>query len=470
MKEYQVVARKYRPQTFADVIGQNAIVTTLKNALRSKRFAHAYLLCGPQGTGKTTIARILAKALNCTEISEELEPCNKCTSCREVTSGSSLDVLEIDGASNRGIDEIRRISDTVGYTPATGKYKVIIIDEVHMLTKEAFNALLKTLEEPPSHAKFFFATTEPHKVLPTILSRCQRFNLGRISLEDITGKLVMITQNMEIEVAEETLRLIAHRAHGGMRDAESLLDQIIAFTDGNITYDAVVDILGVMPREEFFRLDEAGKNNDIAVAFDVVEKIFAGGKDVAHFLETLVGHYRTMLYIKVTDKNTEEISQQEYQRYRSSAKEYTKEQILYVLDMLIEVQGKIKMMPSQRVTLEVALMNIIRSRYRVPLDVIAQRLMSLEEGIAANSAVETPAPVAPVAVVASPPQKKKEEKKVAKPPKVASKPAIAVKTPVKKAVVETPEERIKRQSKDDTLLHFAAVELEGTITKKTVKK
>ena len=229
MSTYQVLARKYRPQHFNEVLGQDAIVTTLKNAIKHNRLAHAYLFCGSRGTGKTTLARVFAKALNCQSPTSDAEPCNKCSSCKEIAAGNALDVLEIDGASHRGIDDIRQINETVGYASSSGKYKIYIIDEVHMLTKEAFNALLKTLEEPPLKVIFLFATTEPHKVLPTILSRCQRFNLNRISLDTIVDKLRQIAIDQNVEIDEEALYLLAQRAEGGLRDAESLFDQIIAF-------------------------------------------------------------------------------------------------------------------------------------------------------------------------------------------------------------------------------------------------
>src|SRR3990167_3980535 len=266
-QEYQVLARRYRPQRFQDVIGQEAVVTTLKNALRLKRIAHAYLFAGCRGIGKTTLARLFAKALNCPNRKEDSEPCNACPSCREITLGQSLDVIEIDGASNRGIDDIRSICETACYSPTQGSYKIYIIDEVHMLTKEAFNALLKTLEEPPERAKFLLATTEPHKVLPTILSRCQRFELKRIPLSHLIHKLQTIASDLSREIDEEALHLIASFSDGSLRDAESLLDQILAFAEGKMSADSVRQTLGLMPQETFFALDQAFSKGDVAHAF-----------------------------------------------------------------------------------------------------------------------------------------------------------------------------------------------------------
>lgn len=287
MAQYQVLARKYRPQTFKDVLNQEAIVATLKNAIRNNRVAQAYLFCGSRGTGKTTLARILAKALNCHKLSSDFEPCNGCTSCREITSGHSLDVLEIDGASNRGIDDIRQINETVGYAASSGGYKIYIIDEVHMLTKEAFNALLKTLEEPPPKVKFLFATTEAHKVLPTILSRCQRFNLKRISTEQIQNKLRKIAIDQNVQVEDEALRMIATCADGGLRDAESLFDQILAFHTGTITTTIVASMLGLVERNHFFALDQAGQEGNLAIAFEISEDIFLREKILFILLKTL---------------------------------------------------------------------------------------------------------------------------------------------------------------------------------------
>jgi DNA polymerase III subunit gamma/tau len=342
--EYQVLARKYRPRFFHEVVGQEAIVTTLKNAIRFNRLAHAYLFCGSRGTGKTTLARLFAKALNCQQPTSELEPCNQCSSCREIASGSSMDVLEIDGASHRGIDDIRQINETVAYASSSGKYKVYIIDEVHMLTKEAFNALLKTLEEPPAKVKFFFATTEPHKVPPTILSRCQRFNLNRIPIQAIIHKLQTIAQDLKIDIQEEAIRLIADRADGGLRDAESLLDQIIAFQEGTITAEVVASVLGIMPKEILFELDRAGKEGEFAIAFEIAYKIFSQGKDIAHFVETLTEHFRNILLIKLSGKEASFLTLAEHEKtkYEMSAKLYSKEQCLLILEFLMEAQNQIR--------------------------------------------------------------------------------------------------------------------------------
>ncbi|MBA3602962.1 MAG: DNA polymerase III subunit gamma/tau [Parachlamydiaceae bacterium] len=387
MAEYQVLARRYRPQIFAEVFGQEAIVTTLKNAILHRRLAHAYLFCGSRGTGKTTLARVFAKALNCQTARQDLEPCNHCASCKEITNGSSLDVLEIDGASHRGIDDIRQINDTVGYSSATGGYKIYIIDEVHMLTKEAFNALLKTLEEPPERVKFFFATTEPHKVPTTILSRCQRFNLNRIPIEKIFTKLKYITDQQKVEISEEALYTIAKRAEGGMRDAESLLDQILAFHEGSVTADSVADVLGIVPRELFFTLDQAVKETNLAIAFEIAHQVFSQGKDLLHFVESLTEHFRTILLVKIADQNAPffTLSASDLQKYTQSSKVYTQEQCLTILDFLIESLNQIRYMPSGRIALEALLLRILRIQQRIPVDFLVRQLHELEQSIGKNS-------------------------------------------------------------------------------------
>jgi DNA polymerase-3 subunit gamma/tau len=386
MPEYQVLARKYRPQSFLEVLGQPAIVTTLKNAIKFNRLAHAYLFCGSRGTGKTTLARVFAKALNCQSPTDDGEPCNHCSSCREIASGHSLDVLEIDGASHRGIDDIRQINETVGYAAASGKYKIYIIDEVHMLTKEAFNALLKTLEEPPPKVLFLFATTEPHKVLPTILSRCQRFNLSRIPTENIIGKLRKIAQELNVDVEDEALRLLAHRADGGLRDAESLFDQIIAFHEGHITAKTISDVLGIVPRETLFTLDQAGKEGRLSVAFDIAHQIFTEGKDIAHFVETMTEHFRTLLLIKLSGSQSSllQLSEADIKRYEASSKLYSHEQCLTILDFLIESQHQIRFQPSSRIALEAILLRIMRTHQRLPVEFLVRRLNELEQAIASG--------------------------------------------------------------------------------------
>lgn len=403
MSEYQVIARKFRPQTFQEVVGQESIVTTLKNAIKFKRLAQAYLFCGSRGTGKTTLARIFAKALNCPHPSAEGEPCGICSSCREIAQGSSLDVIEIDGASNRGIEDIRQINETVGYAAACGGYKIYIIDEVHMLTKEAFNALLKTLEEPPPKVKFFFATTEPHKVLPTILSRCQRYNLSRIPVSLITSKLRWIVDQLQVDAEEEALLRLAQRAEGGLRDAESLLDQVLAFSDGRITLQAVNSILGLMPVETFFELDQAGKEGQLAKAFEIAHHVYAEGKDLAHFVEGLIEHIRTILLIKLAkqDSSLLTLNQAEKERYVATARLYSQEQCLDLIDYLIESQQQIRFSSFGKITLEAILLHVMRSHYRLTVGQLVARLGELEQALE-NQSEFSPSSLLPAAAPTAP--------------------------------------------------------------------
>ncbi|MFA6915177.1 MAG: DNA polymerase III subunit gamma/tau [Parachlamydiales bacterium] len=471
MPEYQVIARRFRPQTFAEVLGQTAIVTTLKNAISKERLASAYLFCGSRGTGKTTLARVFAKALNCAHPTSDFEPCNECPSCREIANSTSIDVLEIDGASHRGIDDVRQINETVGYAPATGKYKIYIIDEVHMLTKEAFNALLKTLEEPPPKVKFLFATTEPHKVLPTILSRCQRFNLNRIPLDTILGKLQHICTLLNVQADSEALRLIAKRAEGGLRDAESLLDQIIAFQQGSLTTHAVTNILGIMPRETLFALDRAGKAGDYAAVFRVTEQLFNEGKDFVHFIEMLCEHVRTILLIKLNTAIPASISLPDAEReaYNETAKLYSVEQCMSLLEELTTAQNDIRFAPSPRFALEALLLKFLRSHHRVPVDALIRRLAELEsrlgtpqqqqQQLTQHSPLPTPAPIAPPQPPAMPT------------PAPVAQEAAPLREPETKVVPirqdTTPE---MPQHRYDTLLQFTAVELEGTVQIKKINR
>lgn len=476
MTHYQVVARKYRPQTFKEVLGQDAIVKTLKNALKSGKSAHAYLFCGSRGTGKTTLARILAKALNCKSLTPELEPCNACNSCREITSGSSLDVMEIDGASHRGIDDIKQISESVGYCPSSGEFKVYLIDEVHMLTKEAFNALLKTLEEPPANVKFFFATTEAHKIPATILSRCQRFNLARIPQQAIISKLQQIAADMEVEVDESALLRLTSFAEGGLRDAESLFDQMIAFSQGKITQEVVQEVLGVMPREQFFALDEATTTGDIKIAFELANALFCQGKEISHFLEDLNSHIKAILLTKLGCTELLADLDPAYRKgVEESAQKYTQEQCIAIFDMIQETAAAIKSAPSPLMALEALLMRIVRIRQKIPIEAIARRLVQLEEKIMAAKGTQGPPPqpamqqpqpkaAAPAKAPAAVPEPKKAAPEIAQTPPPVPLTKISDSTPPPVMADD-----VQKNARFDTLVQFAAVELEGTVQRKRRK-
>lgn len=492
-QKYQVIARKYRPQTFRDVIGQEAAVTTLKNALKFDKAAHAYLFCGSRGVGKTTLARLFAKALNCQQLSGDLEPCNQCSSCLEIASGQSLDVIEIDGASNRGIDDIRQINETVGYAPSHGKYKIYIIDEVHMLTKEAFNALLKTLEEPPERAKFFFATTEAHKVLPTIISRCQRFDLGRIQPSLIAAKLAQIAQDLGRAAEAEALHLIAAFAEGSLRDAESLFDQILCFADGPVTATIVRQSLGLVPQEHFFALDQAFSECRLAYAFELVDHLFQTGKDLSHFLEQLIEHYRRLALCKTLGEKA--LAPELAGKYAGSARLYTQPQCLNILETLIHSESQFQKSSFQRIALESILLQIIRIKHKIPVEILVRRLSELEHALKLGH-VETPPEmqIVPIKVPAPLPPPEPEPEPIAAPiaaevpaepslqpipfnpykvqPVVEPTPApepVSMPTPVSTPVPEKPKSPppepslSKHPSHYDTLMRFAAVELEGTV-------
>ncbi|NGX62354.1 MAG: DNA polymerase III subunit tau [Chlamydiae bacterium] len=441
---YQVMARKYRPQAFGEVVGQEATVTTLQNAIHMERIAHAYLFSGCRGTGKTTLARLFAKALNCANRSKSGEPCNECPSCKEIAIGQAIDVLEIDGASHRGIEDIRQINETVCFAPQVGHYKIYLIDEVHMLTKEAFNALLKTLEEPPSHVKFFFATTEPHKIPPTILSRCQRFQLNRIAPEKISKKLGAIAKDLEIKIEMEALDLIASLADGSLRDAESLLDQITAFQEGQITPEKVEEVLGLPSPKQFFALDKAGSEGDWQAPFAFAAELFSSGRNVSYFFEELLAHFRTLFLLRQGV-----IPSTPYlEEYRESAKLYRDEQLLAILEAITEGQGQHKFAVSERTFVEMLLLKIFRSHTRPSIEQLVERLARLEQSFAGT---EDPHP------------RPEELPKPPSPPKVPSPknpppPAAPKPTPSQTAAIGQ-----KQQSHFDTVMRFAAKELNGSL-------
>lgn len=296
--DYIVSARKYRPSTFVSVVGQQNITTTLKNAIKGSQLAHAYLFCGPRGVGKTTCARIFAKTINCSNITADFEACNECESCQSFNENRSYNIHELDGASNNSVEDIRSLIDKVRVPPQIGHYSVYIIDEVHMLSQAAFNAFLKTLEEPPKHAIFILATTEKHKILPTILSRCQIYDFNRISIEDAVKHLQFVSKSEEVEVEEEGLTVIAQKADGAMRDALSIFDQIVAFSGKEISYQQVIDNLNVLDYDFYFRLVDAFLAEDTTQTLLIFDEILKRGFDAHHFISGLSSHLRDLLVCK----------------------------------------------------------------------------------------------------------------------------------------------------------------------------
>ncbi|MDD5428882.1 MAG: DNA polymerase III subunit gamma/tau [Candidatus Omnitrophica bacterium] len=398
---YIAFARKYRPQTFDDIIGQSHVTTTLKNAISQDRVAHAYLFAGPRGVGKTTAARILAKALNC-EKGPSPKPCNSCAACKEITQGSSLDILEIDGASNRGIDEIRNLRDNVKFAPSKGKFKVYIIDEVHMLTAEAFNALLKTLEEPPQHVKFVFATTQAHKVPATILSRCQRFDFRRIATKEIADNLKKIVKQEKLAIDEEALVLIAKYSDGGMRDAQVMLDQMTSFAKGTVGVKDVTKILGMVEDEALFELSKAIKDKDAAGALGILDKLVNEGKDVTQVALGLIEHFRNITMTKISpdadgliDAGADKIK-----RYKNESAEFTVETMLYIIYTLSNAIDLVKRSSLSKVPLEAALVKLTLSHPVVPLNEVIKRVEALERTLGRGQAGEPAIKHKPVQVEA----------------------------------------------------------------------
>jgi DNA polymerase-3 subunit gamma/tau len=364
---------------FEDVIGQTHVTTTLRNAIASDRLSHAYIFSGPRGVGKTTAARILAKAINC-EHPKNSNPDNKCDLCKEITEGRSVNVFEIDGASNRGVEEIRNLREAVRYAPARGKYKVYIIDEVHMLTKEAFNALLKTLEEPPSQVLFIFATTEVHKVPLTILSRCQRFEFRRNTIEEITSRLKFIAKEETISINDDALFLIAKKADGSMRDAQSIFDQVVSFGGEQIDVQQIMQIFNIVDQELYFNVTDLIKSKDSKSVFALVEGFISKGYDVKEFLAGLNEHFRSLLIVRST--NTSEFieaSEVYKRRYEQEAAHFKEEDLLRLIKITSDTDAALRWSQQPRFKLEFGLLQMVKMDNSVQIDNLLLQLDELKK-------------------------------------------------------------------------------------------
>jgi DNA polymerase III subunit gamma/tau len=376
---YQVFARKYRPQIFDDVLGQDHVVQTLKNAIQQRRLAHAYLFVGPRGTGKTSTARILAKALNCVH-GPTPTPCGVCDSCREIALGISLDVLEIDGASNNSVDQVRELRDNVRFAPVKGRYKVYIIDEVHMLTQQAFNALLKTLEEPPQHVIFVFATTEPHKVLPTILSRCQRFDLHRIPPRIIAEHLNFIATQEGVTLSAAAANAIATAADGGLRDAESMLDQLVAFCGTSIDEHQVLEVFGLTAEQVVLDLSQAIITRESTKALHLIHAQQEAGKDLSKLLTDLLNFLRSLLIAQVDAGSLQDEQSEKAKAVTTSLKaKLNTGQLLRLMEILSEVEPTLKWATNKKLHLELGVIRAIQSLAEVGFDQVLDALEGLRQ-------------------------------------------------------------------------------------------
>lgn len=392
MASYTALYRKFRPSTFEDVKGQDHIVTTLRNQLKAGRIGHAYLFTGTRGTGKTTVAKILARAVNCEQPTED-GPCGECPTCRAIASGASMNVIEIDAASNNGVDSIRQIVEEVSYSPAQGKYKVYIIDEVHMLSTGAFNALLKTLEEPPSYVIFILATTEVHKLPVTILSRCQRYDFKRISIDTITARMQELLGVEQVQVEEKALRYIAKTADGSMRDALSLLDQCIAFHLGReLTYDMVLDVLGAVDTGVFSRLLRCVLKRDVVGCVKLLEEVTIQGRELTQFVIDFTWYLRNLMLVQSSD-NLEDVidmSTDNLARLKEEAQMADMEKIVRYIRIFSELSSQIRYASQKRILIEIALIKLCKPEMETTNDALVDRIRQVEDkvenGIVVNAA------------------------------------------------------------------------------------
>lgn len=383
---YKALYRKWRPLRFDEVVGQVHISDTLKHSITNSRISHAYLFCGTRGTGKTSIAKIFARAVNCLN-PQNGEPCNKCTSCIQALSSSLVDISELDAASNNGVGNIRDILGEVAYAPSSSKFKVYIIDEVHMLTTEAFNALLKTLEEPPPHVIFILATTEPHKIPATILSRCQRFDFRRIGIPEISKRLIEITSAEGISITPDGIELLAELANGSMRDGLSILEQCSAFSSGELTYDNIVDIVGIVDLRVLFDISEAILKGNSAAALMLSDKFLNAGKEAQSFLEDLTAHFRNLLICKSSDnpENLIEKNEETISRYISQASECSAEFIIYCISTFSEYLNRSKLLSNPNIAVETAIIKASKPEYSASNEALLARIEKLERIIASGN-------------------------------------------------------------------------------------
>ncbi|MGD9180378.1 MAG: DNA polymerase III subunit gamma/tau [Desulfobacterales bacterium] len=386
---YLVLARKYRPQTFNQVIEQNHITRTLSNAISSDRVAHAVLFSGPRGTGKTTVARILAKAMNCKEGPIPV-PCNQCRSCGEITFGNAVDVFEIDGASNNSVDQVRELRENIKYMPAHSLYKIYIIDEVHMLSIPAFNALLKTLEEPPPHVMFIFATTEPHKIPITILSRCQRHDFRRISLNSMVQHMAYICREEKFQISDESLVLIAREATGSMRDALSLLDQVLACFKGSVDHDQVLDILGVIDRKYVFDLCDTILRGDISLILDTLDDSYNRGHDLKKLYTNLLEHFRNLIVVKMGQNISKlvDLPQYELDQMVEQARKVSGAVLNQIFDYLYREEVSIRLSADTKLALEMAFIRMDQIKPALPIDTLIDKLDHLRQEFYRQPGVE----------------------------------------------------------------------------------
>jgi DNA polymerase-3 subunit gamma/tau len=384
---YLVFARKWRPQTFEEVVDQKHVTRTIQNAIRSNRIAHAFIFTGERGVGKTSVARIFAKALNCST-GPTPTPCNQCQSCKEITTGISMDVLEIDGASNTGVDDIRELREKIRYAPMSCRYKIYVIDEVHMLSTSAFNALLKTLEEPPPHAIFVLATTEPHKIPDTILSRCQRFDFKRISLSGIIGNLKKIALEEKITISERAFFLIAQTSEGSMRDAQSILEMIISYAGEKVDDENVQEILGIVDRILLYKFSSALIERDDKKCLDVIDTIYSSGYDLKQTYYSLLEHLRNLLVIKVNPNPSRlvELSDAGISELREQSSKISAEEIHGLFKLLLQSEEEITRSPFPKLILEMTILRMVHLRPSLPLDEIIHKLRTLEDRLLGSAA------------------------------------------------------------------------------------